>query len=483
MYLYKHTTERLRLSLAIVVCALFVAMPLTILSQETEEVDAASDALPLSTITKPLPQELRSCFDFYTYGSISVIPEMDLVSTLPGATVAIRATIENTNPHPIIDGTVYVKIFKQRDAGSIRFGGDLVDQFEAIKDVALLPGETKQLTFEWKVPTNSDIGEYQVATYFLSANRFNLAGLTFTDDIVASTIGFKVGGEHEGSVRFDRESVTVNGEIHEFATFIPHVEGNESAVIKAMVSNTTDMPYKGELTWTLYGWDGMRSEAILDQQSTELKVHPDDVTEVQYVASSINRQYPVYYLVGELSNGESKSVIDVRYSHRREDTQWARFNDVGVSGSHPTGSGDVAYACFQSFTGVPDSEPTGMVRVQITEPGYLLGSKVVAQGEYQGILPYEFAALPVAIPEGLTNFTVSAALYVGDNLIDTVSMQYSCRELSPESCEGGINTLGLILLGGAGAIAIAVLLMYRARRNTSGGAATGMQNPINTMNV
>lgn len=477
MNLRYYTPQRLSAALLIIAFSFITVLPFSALSQEEE---TASDAVPLSTITKPLPSELRSCFDFYRYGSVSVISEMELASTLPGATVAIRTTLENENAHPIVDGMVYVKIFKVRDNESIRFGGDLIDQFEAIKNITLLPGETKQLAFEWEVPTNATAGEYQVATYFLSAHRFNLAGLTFTDDIVASTVGFRVGGEQKGAVQFGRESVTVNGEVHEFATFIPHVEGGTNAVIKATVLNTTEVPFKGLLTWTLYGWDGMRDETIVDKKTEELKVHPADSVDVQYVASGLNRQYPVYYLVGELSNGESRSIINVRYSHRREDTQWARLNDVGVSGGHPTKAGDVAYACFQAFTGVPDSEPVGMVRIQVSKPGYLFGGKVVSQAEYQGELPYEFAALPVTLPEGLSDFTVSAALYVGDTLIDTVSMQYSCEALSPGSCEGGASTLGLMLLGGAGVVAIGVLLLFRTRKNHSGGDMTGIQTTSNT---
>ena len=38
--------------------------------------------------------------------------------------------------------------------------------------------------FTWQVPAFAETGDYQVATYFLSDKKFNLLGLSFTDDVV-----------------------------------------------------------------------------------------------------------------------------------------------------------------------------------------------------------------------------------------------------------------------------------------------------------
>ena len=416
-----------------------------------EDVNAMNQAALDSVV---IPEGLKSCFEYYDYGSVAIVPTLELTSTVPNATLAVQGTIQNMNQHPIVDGMVYVKVFKMRDSENIQFGDDLVDQFTALRDVTLGSSETKQFMFEWTVPENAEPGDYRIATYFISAERFNLEGLSFTDDIVGGSVAIAVQGEEKGVVRFDRELVTLNGETHEFATFMSTFdETTKDVVIKAVVSNSTSIPYKGSITWTLYGWDGLRAETMISQKSEELKVHPNDTAEVEYT-SQVSGQYPVYYLVGELSNGGSKSIIDVRYVHVGTNTAWARFNDVGVN-SYPLREGS-AYACFQGFSGSLGIFPEGKVEVKVTTPGFF-GARTVSQRSYEGVLGQDFVALPVPVSSTLNDFTVSATLYIGDQKIDEVHMQYSCELLTPGMCESqsGSQTtmittlLALLLLGGA----------------------------------
>ena len=243
-----------------------------------EDVNAMNQAALDSVV---IPEGLKSCFEYYDYGSVAIVPTLELTSTVPNATLAVQGTIQNMNQHPIVDGMVYVKVFKMRDSENIQFGDDLVDQFTALRDVTLGSSETKQFMFEWTVPENAEPGDYRIATYFISAERFNLEGLSFTDDIVGGSVAIAVQGEEKGVVRFDRELVTLNGETHEFATFMSTFdETTKDVVIKAVVSNSTSIPYKGSITWTLYGWDGLRAETMISQKSEELKVHPNHTAQL-----------------------------------------------------------------------------------------------------------------------------------------------------------------------------------------------------------
>lgn len=412
-----------------------------------------------------VPEGLNSCFEYYDFGNVAVVPELELTSTVPGATIGVPLTIHNKNSHPIVNGMVYVKVFKVRDSENIQFGDDLVDQFVALENVVLPPGDRKYGAFEWQIPTNAESGTYKIATYFISAERFNLEGLSFTDDIIGGSVEISVrdDAEGEGAVRFDRESVTVNGEVHEFATFMSVFdETSEKVEVKAVVNNTTDTSYEGVVTWTLYGWDGLRAETMLDTKSESIRVDAESTKQVAYAAVGVERTYPVYYLIGELKNGDSKSIIDVRYVHVQTDTKWARFNDVGVN-AYPLDGNAVAYACFQGFSGSSGVFPEGRVEVEVRAPGFF-GPKIIGEGVYEGVVHQDFVALPVRITSQTEDLVVSASLYIQGKLIDVVEMEYSCEDLTPGLCmdkgSGGtlyaiIVTVLALLLGGA------VLVLYR----------------------
>jgi len=421
-----------------------------------------------------IPEGPTSCFDYYDFGSVSVVPEVELTSTVPGATVAVHTSIRNTNGHPIVDGMVYAKVFNIRNGDEdVKFGNDLVDQFVALSDITLASGEARGYTFEWKVPDNADAGEYQIATYFISAKRFNLEGLSFTDDIIGGAVNFGVVSEEDGYVRFGRDSVTLNGETHEFATFMSTFDENTSeVVVEATVNNTTSSAYHGLINWTLYGWDGMRAETLVDKTTTTVDVSAKGTAKVKYTAKEGDKQYPVYYLVGELPNGASKSIIDVRYVHVQADTPWARFNDVGVS-TYPLQEGSVAYACFQGFSGSSEVFPNGKVEVEVRAPGFF-GSKVLGRGSYEGSIYQEFVALPVNISSAANEFTVSAKLFVNDKLVDTVNMAYTCRDLTRDECKtssGVFSTLVTII-----ALLLFILILIAYRRFSKGKKDIGQDD-------
>ena len=152
---------------------------------------------------------------------------MDLNSEISagvsGVPMTFKGKITNNNNYPVVDGSVYVKIFKkQSDQEKTQLnGGFLADQFFAIENISIDANGSKEASFDWRIPSYAVSGDYQIAYFFTSAKKFNLLGLTFTDDVVGNTFDFSIIGENEKIVEFDKNSVKINDKQHNFAAFIP----------------------------------------------------------------------------------------------------------------------------------------------------------------------------------------------------------------------------------------------------------------------
>ena len=152
----------------------------------------------------PTQPNTINCFDYYHFGSVQVDVTPSVASTVSGVPITFTGTIKNANTYPIVDGAVYVKIFRQRGNGEKDANGpDVVDQFYALEGIDLPAGGSKPVNITWNVPAYAASGNYKVATFFTVSHKFNLLGLPFTDDVVGNTASFKVSGELKSRFRQD----------------------------------------------------------------------------------------------------------------------------------------------------------------------------------------------------------------------------------------------------------------------------------------
>ena len=73
---------------------------------------------------------------------------------------------------------------RQNDTYDKTGGQDEVDSYVVKENISLKAKGSIPVSFDWDIPTYALSGEYQVSTYFLVDNSFNMSGLSFTTDIV-----------------------------------------------------------------------------------------------------------------------------------------------------------------------------------------------------------------------------------------------------------------------------------------------------------
>lgn len=421
--------------------ALFVAAPAF-----AQTPSKATSALPETQVSVPTPPSgLTSCFDVYRFGSVvtSVTPSLSTVAQ--DATVVFKGTVQNQNAYPIDDVTLYIKIFHDRTEGQKNINGpDVVDWFPAVEHFTLKAGETKSVSFSWHVPSDAQPGTYEAASYVSSSHRFELSGLSFTDDITGSMARFTVVGSDVGAVRFEKSAVSVNGNPFYFAAFPPMISSSTPLVpVSAVIDNTKKTAATVSVHWQVYYWDALQQSHLLEDSTQSVALQPNATTSVSYTVKDTN--HSTYYVLGTLTDQYgSKSIIGVRYGHDHQPDD-TRFNFVGISAFPAVSGKGEAIACVHSTTGgiVPDSK---VVITATTNEFLPFLSRTIAHASWVGSLSGNIYALAAPFTGSASSFTLTAQLYQAGTLVDTVSLPYQCSDLGI-SCGMSVSEEALIGLG------------------------------------
>ena len=227
-----------------------------------------------------------------------------------------RSRERSANPYPVVDGSVYVKIFRQRGSGEKDANGpDVVDQFYAAEGLTVPAGGELPISIQWNIPSYAVSGEYKVATFFTVSRKFNLLGLPFTDDVVGNTASFKVSGELKRGVSFKKDAVTVAGEKYYFAAFPPRTSASDPVTVEATLANATGESFTVPVTWSLYHkkkkkkkkkikkkkkkkkkWSQNDQANFITSKTEQVTVAAGKSAKVSFVVDDTN--HPVYLLQG-----------------------------------------------------------------------------------------------------------------------------------------------------------------------------------------
>lgn len=405
--------------------ALLLVAATSLLPLSVNAATASSTPKESATLVPPgsLSNDLPSCFDYYQFGSINSFLTADLQSVRVGVPIAVRANVENRNNYPVVDASLYVRVFHQLDSTEKNVQGpDVVDYFPVAGGFTLKAHESKQITFIWHVPGDTEPGQYRMVPFVVQADRFNFLGLTFTDDITGPPFEFSIVGDTKGSVRFDRTTASLDGAPYHFAAYSPTVSDHEKDVpITVHITNTTTAAYGGTVTWRLYYWDGTRDGALLQTTTNPVTVPAGSTKQVHYTVS--DTAHSVYYLRADLSTrGGTKSIAAFRFV--RAGVNQPRLSALEAA-SYPLAKGSVGFACFHS-SGTDKSEHV-QVKVSITSLP-LLGfiSIPYASKTYTGIAPGNLVALTVPAHQTYRSFQLVATISQKGHVLDRVAIPYDC---------------------------------------------------------
>ena len=405
------------------------------------------------------PDGAVDCFQYYHFGSVQTNITAESFYVNAGADMKFSGTISNQNDYPIVSGALYVKIFSSRGTEKDPNGPDVVDQFIAADNI-VIPAQGKvPVSFSWKVPASLKSGDYKIASFFIVDKKFNLLGLSFTDDVIGNAFNFQVSGK-DAIVRFDKAGVTINKEQYFFATYPPRIPSKDEAVVLAKIDNSTNSDETVDVVWKLYKWDSIDPANFIRTVATSSAVKAKSSSKIEITIPEADE--PVYYLVGELTYKDSKSIIGVRFVRPEVDKTRLNFPSI-LDFPIKKGSASTMFACVHN-SGTSQSVPDGKLVLKITDSS----GKTVNEYTYQGPITGEMMAVKKDFisKSNLDHFFLTAQLWQSDKLVDQAKIEYDCNKIDQNLCSSSSSPFIIIVLGAIALLIVCgiVVLLIRAKK-------------------
>ncbi len=444
-------------------------VPVLMYAQESSD-NAAGQA---GGTPPPIPTAKASgniaCFDFYKFGSVQAdIQPAGFDQAVPGASLFFKGNITNENDYPLVDGKLSVKIFRRDESTFSQGNGNaVVDQFTIQEGIALAAKGSQEVTFEWKVPANARGGEYYAAYFFTTSERYNLMGLSFTDDVVGNQAPFVITNPNDPKTAFlDKNSVTLNDRSVPLAAFPLHFAAEDAVLMKVKVQNPSDQIKSMPLQWNQYGWDAQREENRQNTKTELITLQPNEVRELSYQIFPSNSS--VIFLTLTTQDGASKSIINTRYV--RDGIEETRINFPSLT-QFPLRAGQeqTLFACAHSTNAPVVKNNLLLMTLKDRQ------DQVVTQYRYEGDISGAMGGFGALFTPD-TNYDyikLEASLFRDGNEMEKVEIVYDCQKINPESCEvpesewtlSGKN-IAVIVIGIAGVLVVLGAILFSRRKRT-----------------
>lgn len=451
-----------------------IALPITIASAQEEVIGIGQyfpDEDPVEVAAQAVLPNTVSCFDYYTFGSVRTDLDTQTISTVSGTDITFSGTISNENPYPIVDGTLYVKILRSRGDSNDGNGPDVVDQFTVKGDIILPAKGSSPISFQWKIPSYALTGQYEIATFFTTSRKFNLLGLSFTDDVVGERVPFRIVGDQAEAVSFEKAKVTIDGKPYLFASFPPRVSKTDPIEVKALVKNTSVQAQDATISWIVYQWDAQLRENVVHEESARVTIPAKSTKEVALTVSDAS--YPVYLVTGTLRWKDTKSIIGARFV--REGIDRTRINFPGITGFPlVAGQENSLFSCLHNSGSSPLASG-GSLDLSITDRA----GNMIHEYRYDGDISGDMmGVVSKFVPEkSYDYFRLTARLYQDDVFVDEADLVFDCEQIDPTLCSpvaepeqtnNATRYLMLLMLGvGVLVILFALRRLITRRPNTT----------------
>jgi hypothetical protein len=421
--------------------------------------------------------ELVNCFDYYKFqDGINITAGVDQSKYKPYDMVEIGGEIVNKNTYPITNVSVKARILKNHpNPVERRAQYVIVDEFLVVDNINLKVNENYPIRYAYAVPGNATNGEYIIQYYVYNQDRFNLSGLSFTEDIIGNKTLFTIEGGKE-NIYLDSTNITVDGREHNTRGFVLKVNKNKQIPVRIPLVNPTNVEKEMEVNYKLYKWDGLLESNLVENITQSKMVAANSKIDLEYLVNT--ESDPVYYAIitakglseKENSTIKNKTIAYVRFSVNENNRP--RINWVGLD-KYPFKEGEEVkvVTCAHNTTYANDKGPIKVQSIVKNAKG-----KELTKIEYEGEMPSAISGImnKFKAPKNINKITIETNLYNASNdLVDSITTTYDCNQLSPESCsKDGIislnnTTKNILYLAGVGLGIITGFLVIRKYRKNN----------------
>ena len=411
--------------------------------------------LPFLTFAQNEAQASASCFDYYKFQSVEIDLHGEKQIYKAGEGAKFIGSITNKNSYPLVDGSLILRISKMDPRSQV--GNDIIDEWTAVENANLRAGEKQFVNLSYQLPSGLPTGTYVLTSYFLTQNKFNISGLSFTDDIYGGYATFTVEGKSERSIRFDRTGVKADGKPYRIFGFIPKIfsKNTKSVRLEVPLWNSSSKSLKTGVVYEIYGWDAADNGNLIESRNEVVSLAAGQTKTLSLDVDVSDR--PVYFVKIKAEDEDQKSEIHIRLI---KEGFKPRLNFVGLS-SFPL-SGDSRAAAFACYHNTTEGEGIGKLNLALkTSSGRML-AEAETNGKMTGAI--DLLSKDVSRLRGYDKLTLLAELKDASGaVVDSAEIIYDCSKFSESICLKSRINFYTLLAG----IVILIIALYFLRRHFS----------------
>ncbi|OGF62073.1 hypothetical protein A2926_03260 [Candidatus Giovannonibacteria bacterium RIFCSPLOWO2_01_FULL_44_40] len=398
-------------------------------------------------------KDKSECFDYYHFQSVDIDLHASGAHYKPGDQVKFVGFLTNENNYPLVGGSLILRVSRQNAVSNI--GNDIVDEWVAKTDINLAPLEKQAVEAIYTLPSGTTAGTYILASYFVTQEKFNISGLSFTDDIYGGYAVFDVEGSKEAFFRFDRAGVKVNGKSFNIFGFTDKVfpEDTEKLSIGVPLKNDGAKAISAKISYKLYYWDSADADNLIESREENIEIKSKSSKELLWDLNV--KDYPVYFLKIKAVGDGQNSEVHIRLIKKGFRP---RLNFVGLTKFPLDGGGAKAFLCYHNVT-----DGKGAAKIELT----LKNGKgeVIATKSKIATTTANIKLLSDRIGKKLNKLTLSAQILNMDGeVLDKVDIKYDCSAFSRSLCSLWLNKGAYVYLWSGIALLAAAALFYIYQR-------------------
>jgi hypothetical protein len=252
------------------------------------------------------------CMNYYKFGDNFIsYASAEKKSYNSSNNVTFFYTLSNPTNIPLTNAAIRVQIFYNGIGSEKEQGDDMIDEFFAVKDINLNPGDNYSGEFDWTVPTKIKSGKYFANFYLISENKVNMAGLSFVPNIIGAGTKFDVVSNNDNMIFFDRNSTYLNQNQYQFRSFLEDFESNDEIKVTTQLMNDGTKK-EVHIIYQVFKFDDLNpSDEIMSYSKTETILLKENSTNP--ITITLKNLDPNTYLVKfTASTDNQKSILKVR---------------------------------------------------------------------------------------------------------------------------------------------------------------------------
>jgi len=376
---------------------------------------------------------LVNCFQYYSFGSIGISLSPERFTYYPESSITFKGTLENKNNYPVVDGQLFVKLFKRDPQGPEAKNGDFeIAEFSALNNINIDGKKTKEVNFDYSLPKGIANGEYSAQFFFNVSGKYNLAGLSFHNSIPGGTAAFRVASPLEKTIYFDKDNAKLNNKPYGFRKVNETLESNDSIVALVPLKNQTKNTAEIEIQKDVYFWDALNEKGKVDSKVEKISLAAGGSRDISYTIEE--PQYSVYLIRFTAKSDAGQSIISIRPTING--IFQPRLNYPALA-SFPlkTDQKSVIFSCFHNAGSLVKS---GKLVLTLKDSE----GNIIAEQAYNGAIPSEMVATAKEfIPKkNYAKVVLSASLYDDKGtLVDSSNQNYDCDQFEPSICNNFVK--------------------------------------------